>query len=103
MGKTNRVTLHLVAFLLFIGYSLPNFSQRRIVGSVNDMEQKALAYVSVRLLKTDSTYVSGMTTDSLGCYRFANVIYRQAIYFKNLSIPLRVKVARPPVASQKLD
>ena len=51
----------------------------------------------------NSTYVSGITSDSLGCYRFANVIYRQAIYFKNLSIPLRVKVARPPVASQKLD
>ena len=49
------------------------FAQHEVKGKVDDTERKALPYASVRLLKTDSTYVSGITTDSLGCYRFANV------------------------------
>ena len=109
MGKTNRVPLHLVAFLLFIGYSLPNFSQRRIVGSVNDMEQKALAYASVRLLRTDSTYVSGMTTDSLGCYCFANVasdkylLAFSTIGYKPQIIPVTVRNADVTVPTVTLE
>ena len=109
MGKTNRVPLHLVAFLFFIGYSLPNFSQRRIVGSVNDMEQKALAYASVRLLRTDSTYVSGMTTDSLGCYCFANVasdkylLAFSTIGYKPQIIPVTVRNADVTVPTVTLE
>ena len=108
MRKTNRVPLHLVAFLLFIGYSLPNFSQRRIVGSVNDMEQKALPYASVRLLKTDSTYVSGITTDSLGCYRFANVASNKYLLFSTIGykpqiIPVTVRNADVTVPTVTLE
>ena len=49
------------------------YSQHRIEGRVNDIEQKALPYASVRLLRTDSTFVSGTVTDSLGCYHLNQV------------------------------
>ena len=65
--------MNLKLFLLLTLFSAGVYSQHRIEGNVIDKEQKALPYASVRLLKTDSTYVSGMTTDSLGYYRFANV------------------------------
>ena len=109
MGKTNRVTLHLVAFLLFIGYSLPNFSQHQVEGRVNDIEQRALPYASVRLLKTDSTYVSGITTDSLGCYRFANVASNKyllafsTIGYKPQIIPVTVRNADVTVPTVMLE
>ena len=73
------------------------FAQHEVKGKVNDTERKALPYASVRLLKSDSTYVSGMTTDSLGCYRFANVASNEyllafsTIGYKPQIIPITVK------------
>ena len=73
------------------------FNQHEVKGKVNDTERKALPYASVRLLKTDSTYVSGITTDSLGCYRFANVASNEyllafsTIGYKPQIIPITVK------------
>ena len=56
-----------------MGYILPVFPQYTIKGLLQGTEQTALPYASVRLLRTDSTFVSGTVTDSLGCYRLNQV------------------------------
>ncbi|WP_277233936.1 carboxypeptidase-like regulatory domain-containing protein [Phocaeicola salanitronis] len=73
MKHDYSMTLRIFVLSLLAGCFLPGFAQHRIEGRVNDIEQKALPYASVRLLHADSTYVTGMTTDSLGRYRFADV------------------------------
>ena len=84
--------MNLQLLLLFILLPAGAYSQHQIEGKVNDTEQKALPYASVRLLKSDSTYVSGMTTDSLEYYRFANVIYRQIFILKIYQFHLKLKL-----------
>ena len=85
------------------------FAQHEVKGKVNDTERKALAYASVRLLRTDSTYVSGMTTDSLGCYRFANVASNEyllafsTIGYKPQIIPVTVRNADVTVPTVTLE
>lgn len=49
------------------------YAQVRIHGKVNDSNNHNLAYSTVRLLKADSTFISGTTTDTLGYYQFKNV------------------------------
>ena len=85
------------------------FAQHEVKGKVNDTERKALPYASVRLLKTDSTYVSGITTDSLGCYRFANVASNKyllafsTIGYKPQIIPVTVRNADVTVPTVTLE
>lgn len=48
-------------------------AQVPVKGTVTDEHKKALAYTTVRLLRSDSTFVQGTVTDSIGCYRLENV------------------------------
>ena len=101
--------MNLKLFLLLTLFSAGVYSQHRIEGNVIDKEQKALPYASVRLLKTDSTYVSGMTTDSLGYYRFANVASNEyllafsTIGYKPQIIPVTVRNADVRVPTVTLE
>ena len=46
-----------------------------ISGKVSDLtDNQALVYATVRLLQQDSTFVSGTITDSLGYYKFDNLV-----------------------------
>lgn len=47
-------------------------AQNKLYGTVEN-NGKPLPYVTVRLLETDSTFVSGVTTDTLGKYVFSNI------------------------------
>ena len=100
------VGLFLVGILPFYA-----FAQHRVEGSVNDIEQKALPYASVRLLRADSTYVSGMTADSLGHYSFVDVASDEYLLSFNLlgykpkcvSVSVRNTDVNVPVVSLESD
>ena len=85
------------------------YSQHRIEGRVNDIEQKALPYASVRLLRTDSTFVSGTVTDSLGCYHLNQVssndylLAFSTIGYKPQIIPITVRNADVTVPMVTLE
>ena len=100
------VGLFLVGILPFYA-----FAQHRVEGRVNDVEQKALPYASVRLLRADSTYVSGMTADSLGHYSFVDVDSDEYLLSFNLlgykpkcvSVSVRNTDVNVPVVSLESD
>lgn len=100
------VGLFLVGILPFYA-----FAQHRVEGRVNDVEQKALPYASVRLLRVDSAYVSGMTTDSLGHYSFVDVVPDEYLLSFNLlgykpkcvSVSVRNTDVNVPVVSLESD
>ena len=100
------VGLFLVGILPFY-----DFAQHRVEGRVNDVEQKALPYASVRLLRADSTYVSGMTADSLGHYSFVDVASDEYLLSFNLlgykpkcvSVSVRNTGVNVPVVSLESD
>ena len=100
------VGLFLVGILPFYA-----FAQHRVEGRVNDVEQKALPYASVRLLRADSTYVSGMTADSLGHYSFVDVASDEYLLSFNLlgykpkcvSVSVRNTDVNVPVVSLESD
>ena len=71
--KRQNCIMRILVFSIFMGYILPVFPQYTIKGLLQGTEQTALPYASVRLLRTDSTFVSGTVTDSLGCYRLNQV------------------------------
>lgn len=56
--------------LALLGNSMQ--AQNKLYGTVGN-NGKPLPYVTVRLLETDSTFVSGVTTDTLGKYVFSNI------------------------------
>ena len=56
--------------LALLGNSMQ--AQNKLYGTVEN-NGKPLSYVTVRLLETDSTFVSGVTTDTLGKYVFSNI------------------------------
>ena len=72
MKRQNCIMRSLV-FPIFMGYILPVFPQYTIKGLLQGTEQNALPYASVRLLQTDSTFVSGTVTDSLGYYHLNQI------------------------------
>ena len=100
------VGLFLVGILPFYA-----FAQHRVEGRVNDVEQKALPYASVRLLRADSTYVSDMTADSLGHYSFVDVASDEYLLSFNLlgykpkcvSVSVRNTDVNVPVVSLESD
>ena len=71
--KRQNCIMRILVFSIFMGYILPVFPQYTIKGLLQGTEQTALPYASVRLLRTDSTFVSGTVTDSLGCYHLNQV------------------------------
>ena len=66
MNKTGL----LIILLALLGNSMQ--AQNKLYGTVEN-NGKPLPYVTVRLLETDSTFVSGVTTDTLGKYVFSNI------------------------------
>ena len=66
MNKTGL----LIMSLALLGNSMQ--AQNKLYGTVEN-NGKPLPYVTVRLLETDSTFVSGVTTDTLGKYVFSNI------------------------------
>ena len=66
MNKTGL----LIMLLALLGNSMQ--AQNKLYGTVEN-NGKPLPYVTVRLLETDSTFVSGVTTDTLGKYVFSNI------------------------------
>lgn len=62
-----------VCFL--IGFLFPRVlcAQCSVNGKVTDLEGRLLSYISVKLLRTDSSFVTGTTTDTLGCYQFPKI------------------------------
>lgn len=59
--------------LLWLLACIPLCAQVRLYGTVSSADNQKLEYSTVRLLKTDSTFVSGTITDTLGHYLFENV------------------------------
>ncbi|MGI6792850.1 carboxypeptidase-like regulatory domain-containing protein, partial [Bacteroides sp. KG68] len=60
-------------FLLLFAVITNNYSQSVIKGRVVDKSGIAVPYTSVRLLDMDSTFVSGVATDTLGVFQFENI------------------------------
>lgn len=48
-------------------------AQCSVSGKVTDSEGHSLSYISVQLLRTDTSFVTGTTTDTVGCYQFTKV------------------------------
>lgn len=72
----------IILFLLLI-VSIQHVTAQTIKGTVLDANHQALPYVTVRLLQTDSTFVQGAYTDSLGVYSMD--MKRQGNYLLSLS------------------
>lgn len=72
-------------YLLTVCLAVGSFAQAQVIvkGTVTDEHKKALSYTTVRLLRPDSTFVQGTTTDSIGCYRLENVM--KGTYLLSLS------------------
>lgn len=45
------------------------YAQCNVTGKVTDLKGQSLSYISVQLLRTDSSFVTGTTTDTLGFYQ----------------------------------
>ena len=68
--------IHLKRYLiiLFIGLSQQIcYSQYSISGSLKDNDSQRISYATIRLMQTDSTFVAGTITDTLGYYQFKNI------------------------------
>lgn len=72
----------IILFLLLI-VSIQHVTAQTIRGTVLDANHQALPYVTVRLLQTDSTFVQGAYTDSLGVYSMD--MKREGNYLLSLS------------------
>jgi len=55
-------------FIVLLLAATQTVTAQKVSGSVFDDNHKPLAYVTTRLLKTDSTFVQGTLTDSLGIF-----------------------------------
>ena len=66
-------TKNLLLALLFCGGAFSANAQCELSGKVIDDKKESLPYVPVRLLEKDSTFIVGVTTDSLGCFTFPKI------------------------------
>jgi hypothetical protein len=66
MKQINVYEKIILCLLLIV--SIQHVTAQTIKGTVLDANHQALPYVTVRLLQTDSTFVQGAYTDSLGIY-----------------------------------
>lgn len=91
--------------LLLILLPCAGVAQVKVSGKVKGSDDANMAYTTVRLLKSDSTFVMGTVTDTLGHYQFNDVsknnyllafstigyksqITRIAVSDKNINVPL---------------
>lgn len=69
-----KYTLVIIVSLLTIYlFSQTLSAQSSVAGKVTDLEGQSLSYISVQLLRADSSFVTGTTTDTLGCYQFTKI------------------------------
>ena len=107
--KRQNCIMRILVFSIFMGYILPVFPQYTIKGLLQGTEQTVLPYASVRLLRTDSTFVSGTVTDSLGCYHLNQVssndylLAFSTIGYKPQIIPVTVRNANVTVSTVTLE
>lgn len=72
------------------------YAQTSLSGKVVDAEGSPLPYISVQLLRADSTFVMGAATDTLGNYLFAKItpscylLTFSSIGYKRVTIPANV-------------
>lgn len=59
--------------LIFCSFCFELYAQNKVTGCVNNVAKEAIPYVSVRLLRADSTFVKGAVTDSLGIFSLSDV------------------------------
>ena len=59
--------------LLYCLFCFTSLQSQNISGHLEDNKGSGLRYVTVRLLQLDSTFVAGVTTDTLGRYCFEKV------------------------------
>ena len=64
--------MKLLLIILVLLCSIPCFSQSRITGRIKD-ESESLAFATVVLLRDDSTFVSGVVTETSGAFSFDRV------------------------------
>lgn len=62
-----------VLSIVFLALCCSVWAKNKLYGVVKNVEKQSLPYVTVRLLKPDSTFISGTITDALGKYFFDNV------------------------------
>ncbi|WP_321332743.1 TonB-dependent receptor [uncultured Bacteroides sp.] len=85
-----------ILFVLLVGY-VQLITAQNIKGTVLDNNHKALPYVTVRLLNTDSTFVQGTHTDSLGVYSMSlkqqgnYLLCLSSIGYKTQVLPVEVQ------------
>lgn len=58
---------------IFLLYASAMVAQNTVKGAIKGENSQEAVYASVRLLRTDSTFVQGAITDSIGNYRFSDV------------------------------
>lgn len=103
----------LISFaLLLTGCLYPQLlhGQNSISGKVTGPEGKPLPYVSVQLLRTDSTFMTGTSTDSLGGYEFTKItpssyiLVLSSVGYRTVKIPVTVKGKKElPLVQMKAD
>lgn len=71
---TNMENRLFIVPLLLLIHCLSINAQNTITGQVMDKENKGIPYVTISLLRHDSTLVHGTTTDSTGIYTIKNVL-----------------------------
>ena len=59
---------------IFLLYAYTISAQNTVKGTVRSENKQETVYASVRLLHSDSTFVQGTLTDSIGNYRFLDVV-----------------------------
>ena len=90
-----------ISFLLMLQFfCVILYGQATIKGIVKNNANEPIAYLSVRLLSADSSYVAGTVTDTLGRYQFTNINskYRSCLLaisgigYKSQMIPIEVNI-----------
>lgn len=87
-----NICLFFLLFNVFIGCA-----QSKVEGRIVDEERKGLPYITVRILDSDSTFVYGTTTDSIGVFRAENIPSGNYIFlfssigYKNKMLPVDIK------------
>ncbi len=70
--KKEPLTLF-ICFLIEFLFPRVLCAQCSVTGKVTDLEGHSLSYISVQLLRADSSFVTGTTTDTLGYYQFTKI------------------------------
>lgn len=101
----------LSCFLLLPARSIGNTmndKNLKITGKVVDIDENLLPYTTVRLLNTDSVFIAGTITDTLGVYQFETrvgeyLLSYSSVGYKSLIQPITVSKPNMYVPTIKLE